>query len=40
MFVLEAGFLDGLHGFVVCALQSYGTFLKWARLWELGRGKG
>jgi glycosyltransferase involved in cell wall biosynthesis len=37
MFVLEAGFLDGLHGFVVCALQSYGAFLKWARLWELGR---
>ena len=51
MFVLEAGFLDGVHGFVVCALQSYGTFLTWARLWELrrlpkpspspgGRGKG
>ncbi|HJW15112.1 MAG TPA: glycosyltransferase family 2 protein [Thermoanaerobaculia bacterium] len=35
MFVLEAGFLDGLHGFVVCALQAYGVFLKWARLWEL-----
>ena len=37
MFVLEAGFLDGLHGFAVCALQSYGVFLKWARLWELRR---
>jgi glycosyltransferase involved in cell wall biosynthesis len=37
MFVLEAGFLDGLHGFVVCALQGYGVFLKWARLWELRR---
>jgi len=37
MFVLEAGFLDGLHGFVVCALQSYGVFLKWARVWELRR---
>jgi glycosyltransferase involved in cell wall biosynthesis len=36
-FVLEAGFLDGLPGFVVCALQSYGSFLKWARLWELRR---
>ena len=35
MFVLEAGFLDGLQGFVVCALQSYGVFIKWARLWEL-----
>ncbi|HSP93391.1 MAG TPA: glycosyltransferase family 2 protein [Thermoanaerobaculia bacterium] len=39
MFVLEAGFLDGLHGFVVCALQAYGVFLKWARLWELQREK-
>lgn len=39
MFVLEAGFLDGLHGFVVCALQSYGVFLKWARLWEIRRSE-
>jgi len=37
MYVLEAGFLDGLHGFIVCALQSYGVFLKWARLWEMRR---
>jgi glycosyltransferase involved in cell wall biosynthesis len=36
-YVLEAGFADGLPGFVVCALQSYGVFLKWARLWELRR---
>jgi glycosyltransferase involved in cell wall biosynthesis len=38
-YVLEAGFLDGLHGFAVCALQSYGVFLKWSRLWELNRLK-
>jgi hypothetical protein len=31
--------LDGLHGFAVCALQSYGVFLKWSRLWELNRLK-
>jgi len=37
MYVLEAGFLDGVHGFLVCALQSYGVFLKWARVWELSR---
>ena len=37
MFVLEAGFLDGVHGLALCALQSYGVFLKWARLWERGR---
>jgi glycosyltransferase involved in cell wall biosynthesis len=36
-YVLEAGFADGLPGLVVCALQSYGVFLKWARLWELQR---
>lgn len=33
-FVLQAGFLDGMHGFVLCALQAFGVFLKYARLWE------
>lgn len=37
MYVVQAGFLDGVPGFVVCALQSYGVFLKWARLWEMNR---
>ena len=37
MYVVQAGFLDGLPGLAVCALQSYGVFLKWARLWELNR---
>lgn len=36
-YFLEAGFLDGIHGFTICALQSYGVFLKWSRLWELRR---
>src|SRR5262249_17773804 len=36
-FVLEAGFRDGTVGLVVCGLQAYGVFLKWARLWEMGR---
>jgi len=39
MYVVQAGFLDGLPGLIVCALQSYGVFLKWARLWELRRAK-
>jgi glycosyltransferase involved in cell wall biosynthesis len=39
-YVLEAGVLDGLPGFAVSALQSYGVFLKYARLWELRRGSG
>jgi glycosyltransferase involved in cell wall biosynthesis len=34
-FVLEAGFRDGTAGLVVCGLQAYGVFLKWARLWEM-----
>jgi glycosyltransferase involved in cell wall biosynthesis len=34
MYVLQAGFLDGMHGLVLCALQAFGVFLKYARLWE------
>ena len=39
MYVLQAGFLDGRHGFVLCALQAYGVFLKWAKVWEWQRYK-
>jgi glycosyltransferase involved in cell wall biosynthesis len=34
MYGVQAGFLDGRHGLVLCALQAYGVFLKWARVWE------
>ena len=37
MYLLEAGFCDGQHGLVLCGLQAYGVFLKWARLWEWRR---
>jgi glycosyltransferase involved in cell wall biosynthesis len=37
MYVLQAGFLDGGHGFILCSLQAYGVFLKWARVWEYQR---
>ncbi|HEY1435383.1 MAG TPA: glycosyltransferase family 2 protein [Thermoanaerobaculia bacterium] len=37
MYVIQAGFLDGRHGLVLCALQSWGVFLKWAKVWEWGR---
>lgn len=37
MYILQAGFLDGRHGFVLCALQAYGVFLKWAKVWEWER---
>jgi glycosyltransferase involved in cell wall biosynthesis len=34
MYVVQRGFLDGLHGLVLCALQAFGVFLKYAQLWE------
>lgn len=37
MYVVQAGFLDGRHGLVLCGLQAYGVFLKWARVWEWER---
>ena len=33
-YFLQLGFLDGMHGLLVCGLQSIGVFLKYARLWE------
>jgi len=33
-YVVQFGFLDGLHGLVVCGLQAFGSFLKYARLWD------
>ncbi len=33
-YFLQLGLLDGMHGFVLCTLQSFGVFLKYARLWE------
>ncbi len=34
MYVVQGGFLDGRHGLVLCTLQGWGVFLKWARVWE------
>ena len=33
-YVLQLGFLDGLHGLAVCGLQAVAAFLKYLRLWE------
>ena len=33
-YLLRGGFLDGPAGFVVAVLAAYGTFLKWACVWE------
>lgn len=37
MYVIQAGFLDGRHGLVLCVLQAWGVFLKWAKVWEWTR---
>ena len=37
MYVVQAGFLDGRHGLVLCSLQAWGVFLKWAKVWEWER---
>ncbi len=34
MYCIQLGILDGLHGLVFCMLQTFGTYLKWAILWE------
>jgi glycosyltransferase involved in cell wall biosynthesis len=35
MYVLQAGFLDGIEGFVLCLLSSYAVFYKYAKTWEI-----
>jgi glycosyltransferase involved in cell wall biosynthesis len=34
MYVLKAGFLDGLHGFVLAGFSAMYVFTKYAKLWE------
>ncbi len=38
MYFLKAGFLDGRAGFVVAVTGAFYVFLKYAKLWDLGRG--
>jgi glycosyltransferase involved in cell wall biosynthesis len=35
MYVLRLGFLDGMHGLVVCGASAAYVFAKYAKLWEL-----
>ncbi len=37
MFVLRLGFLDGLHGFILCVVSAAYVFVKYAKLWDLNR---
>jgi hypothetical protein len=36
-YVLRRGFLDGSVGFVLSVINAYAVFLKFAKLWQLGR---
>ncbi len=38
MFFLRRGFLDGVHGFILCVVSSAYVFAKYAKLWERSRG--
>ena len=37
MYVVQLGFLDGLHGLVLCMLAAFSVFTKYAKLWELNQ---
>ncbi len=39
MYLFERGFLDGLHGLVLCVLAAFSVFTKYAKLWELNQKK-
>jgi len=36
-YVFKRGFMDGAHGLILAVLNSYGVFVKYAKLWELRR---
>jgi glycosyltransferase involved in cell wall biosynthesis len=36
-FIIRLGLLDGVHGFIIAVMGGIGTFLKYARLYELQR---
>jgi len=39
MYVLKAGFLDGIHGFILAVFSASYVFTKYCKLWELKRNK-
>jgi hypothetical protein len=39
MYVLQLGLLDGWRGAVLSGCAAWGVFLKYAGLWETGRGR-
>ncbi|KOR29622.1 hypothetical protein TI04_08165 [Achromatium sp. WMS2] len=39
MYILKLGFLDGIPGLVHISIGCFNTFIKYAKLWELGKMK-
>jgi glycosyltransferase involved in cell wall biosynthesis len=39
MYVFRLGFLDGIHGFILCSLSALYVFTKYAKLWEISVNK-
>jgi len=40
VYFVQRGFLDGRHGFILAALYTHYTFLKYAKLWEMQQAAG
>lgn len=38
-YIFRGGFREGAHGFIIAVMNSYGTFAKYAKLWELEHRK-
>ena len=38
-YILRRGFADGTVGLTISLMNSYGVFLKFAKLWEIQRGR-
>jgi hypothetical protein len=38
-YLLKKGFLEGPEGLLVALMETWSVFLKYAKLWELGRQK-
>ncbi len=38
-YILKAGFLDGVHGFVISVLSAYSVFLRNLKLWRMKSGE-
>jgi len=36
-YFLKGGIMDGSHGFVIAVLNSFGAYIKYAKLWELSQ---